>query len=445
MAPTRIRRRGSVIDKKIGRLNRFGARLRKLKNWLIGVLASAMVVGCLGGFFMFAVGPIKQPLVAKVTRQWADWVRDRKRISKVEAKQIVRQRLGSAAVDVQPFLNDNDDTQYILAWLPTEGQDCKISDKLCDPNGNIEAVIIARFGNYQFKITKTNLIADRYEEHGLTDWNNDGTNEVLGLTTRGADGSAPHDVVRIKLFDTGTSHFSLLTSEHWGATDPQILFSDNNPPLRGWLSKKAPYLISDGKEALEGVEVRAQTLYASEKWERENGGDFVSGFPNLTYFPGLVKIGDNAVGCDLIPGKTQLANTFKGSLYLNDLPSKRSALLYKPDGLHHRELPGLIVGRRYVWLKAAVDSNVIAIDKKTLEFVLVAVAQWKDTPPADDGGVDNPEFFRPGGEAPPLKEHYVNLDIGDDGLTDDTTALTLSLRGVPIPSTEFTNAVDCSY
>ncbi|MEH7839764.1 hypothetical protein V7796_29875 [Rhizobium laguerreae] len=124
---------------------------------------------------------------------------------------------------------------------------------------------------------------------------------------------------------------------------------------------------------------------------------------------------------------------FKGEVYVTDTTTNRTALLYLQDGLHHREMPGLIVGKRYYWLPVfSRDGEMVAIDRTTLESIPAKVHEWSKI----RGTILD--------DSRPTKEYQApNFALARRGIAISGVPVTFSIYDERVGQTEFASARFC--
>jgi hypothetical protein len=469
-------------------LRRFLGRIAdKLKENFISWLATAILLG-IGTTALF----IWHPMFRKIQ----EFLLDRSNISVVAAGDIAHSHVSGKARWSIPFKNVGDPLQYIVTWLPASRKEDKVCDASSPPDwcnyggGSVYAHLLSGSGE-RFDDLNLHLPAvagymptsptdedQRNLYTAVTDWNNDGKKEILGIADQDAFTSPSHTYF-VGFFDTGTRHFDQLkvTASPTENSEEFVGPDKDNQNLRLWLSKRFDeYGKFDGstgcsrdefgtlscklsaaahdskltaaqREAQAKVDAFDDQMSTLEKrWLDANGPTFTTGKISLEFGAGLLtdKPGgyDGGVKCPLDPGKYELLIVFKGPLALNDIAQKRSTILYMQDG-NLSKIPGVIVGKEYIWLALAVhNSKILAIrrsDMPNMTAVPFDVHGWEN-------GIHyvGEDAASNSGDEPKMKDNALDfLDIENGVLIYNGGEVHPYFNGTDVDPLEFAGAKLC--
>ena len=390
---------------------------------VVGWISAAILAALFGWITLFG---------GKFADLWRDRESVTANISADEAFRIARKSINSTVLWVVPFRNRGDDTQYIAAW--TRGNEARCSETLseaeierCYSESGWARIYLmeGRDGVYETQQTPLKALEhylqhetvkpadmnraefrrDRLPYFGITDWNGDGKKEILSVSQ--TTGTQPTHHFVTGLFDVATRKLAILDVAQ-SETSDKFLFSQSAPPeLKKWLGQRhREFMVAlrglysdtstDCKRSPNGA--LSCTLRAAqagdaksgseedrffemqdrliEKWTEANGLGFTKGKIALVLETGPAL---EAYGPQCAPlGKWTLVNIFKGPLMIVDAKTRRASVLYQQDGDHHREIPIVIAGRRYVWLGLSAGRGVIAIDRSNFTATEAWVYEWDD-------------------------------------------------------------------
>ncbi|MDQ4408689.1 MULTISPECIES: hypothetical protein [unclassified Rhizobium] len=165
----------------------------------------------------------------------------------------------------------------------------------------------------------------------------------------------------------------------------------------------------------------------------DNGNNFVFGRLKLNYSLISMDDGISSPVCQVADDERRVYIEFKDEVYIEDTTTNETALLYLQGGLHHREMPGLSVGKQYYWLLVfSRQGEMVAIDQNTFEPIPAKVHEWsriKDTI-LDDSR--------------PTKEYQApNLALSRRGIAINGVPLTFSIYDEGVVQAEFASAEIC--
>lgn len=459
----------------------FGAAVRKkIYDNIVGSVAAA-ILAIAATAALVAWNPLKNRV--------DDSLADLKNIKPEEALRIARSTVGSRTIWAVPFRNRDDDNQYIAVWYerdyrndPCEGEKAP-APGWCELGlGPIDLDILV--GNedtyerqrthvtsgtsaggmdpeYLATITKASG-QPLLPQWGVVDRDGDGRKEVLSVAD--STGTAPTLPVYVSLYETATGQVRQLRSFPSRFSVKNEFYNVGSSAVRAWLiARLAEFRDNDGdicrrdsigkltctvsaalnKEQAENKPrdgaVTAEDRWRwknEEDWVATNGVDFTRGPIKLIWSAGRsLSDGD----CTGRTGNLEWRNAFKGPLIVNDLRAKRKAVAYLQDGDHHREIPAVIFGKRYVWLALAVDKAILAIDPATFELKRFDVPEFASGIPQSWVNEGKPREMVSDEEITATKDFQLDeLTLANGRLAYGDLALSLS-----VPADEFTAATQC--
>ncbi len=471
--------------------------LKKLSGEVAGSIRSD-IVGWIGRgivALVIAVPAYYFGIASNAARNmWADWFN----IDSAEALSIARTSIGRSVLWAVPFRNWGDSAQYIAVWAdnhanpktpcgeePTPGPPCdlvggSVSAYLLIGDEGIYEVVptyltaltgLPLLNPLEFESTADNDAAARrfLSWYGVTDRNDDGIKEILSIANPSAM-TDPQQIYLVSLFDSVTRQASQLRVDlnNVRASQSFVRIESADASLRAWLAARfteiSTYITADGcarelagkldcppdseaaHMAAEAAAEQAEQAKADETrfalldalvadWTGSNGSDFVDGKMKLTFRDGTVLPNDG--DCYLQEADLEWVNVFKGPLVVNDRSAHKTAALYVQDGDHHREIPNIIVGRRYLWLSLAKDGKIVAIDRSDNKVALVTVKGWKGKVPDHEG--------EPGMERATKEQQIYTLAFTNGRLSLNGKSLSLQIAGKAVDQAdEFVAAMSCS-
>lgn len=393
----------------------------------INTIAAGVIAGSLAaGTYFF--GPIRE-----YVSNWREAKNEAEsNIDEATALRYARRAVGADARWAMPFRNRGDPSQYIAVWAASSSdsdpclRDVKPAECRWGTGAARAVLLVGADDVFEVVPTYTYLAPDwlsleaqaemswygmPVERHflpfyGVTDWNGDGVKEVLSIAEQEAM-TSPRSVTLVSLFDTRSlavtqlrvDRSNTISSQRYSGATP-------SPALRKWLFGRyneawdnfgndkcarardgvltCPQMPNDPEEEKE-LEARFNLESAAiDRWVESNGSNFVLGQIRLNYVAGTILSASNGVMCYLRDGDLALANMFKGPLLLVDTRRARTSALYVQDGDHSREIPNVIVGKRYYWLSMAIRGRPIVIDKRTMQSIRIGVGSLEGTVPDTD-------------------------------------------------------------
>jgi hypothetical protein len=243
------------------------------------------------------------------------------------------------------------------------------------------------------------------KEGSLIDWNSDGVKEIFAVADQDAMTSPEHNF-HLTLYDTGSrkAEQMVVTVDRNGGTRSE--YAGTDPKLRAWFAERfdeymAAGAMRDCVRAPTGAltctkaeetdpdianePIDKLTVFTSQlidDWVVANGADFTRGMLKLKFRPVPADVDLTAQACEIDAGDYQLYNNFKGPLLIARKSPREASVLYLQDGGHHREIPRVIVGRRYFWLALAEKDSILAIDRQSFEVLGMPVSKWKNGIPS---------------------------------------------------------------
>ena len=461
-------------------LKGFGLAVRKkVYDNSVGVIAAAIVAVAVT-VALVVWNPVKTVVENQLT--------DRKNISTAEAFKEARRAVGSRTVFAVPFRNRDDNIQYIAVWNETDGK-----NDPCDSEGTDVpdwcalqlgpvAVDILVGNDDTYERIPTHITAGTQaggiggdpaaiakaaglpiqRQWGIVDRDGDGKKEILSIAD--STGTSPTLPVYVSLYDTGSGKVLQLRSypsRFSVRNEFQGVVSGSD---RAWLIARLKEFNAQSGDlcrrepagALSCTESAAykQTMAEDKAMEAEHGGDyewmedsngdwvdnngvdFTQGRITLSWKQGRLDPGDDCTGRT---GRYEWVNVFKGPLVVNDLVGHRRAVAYLQDGDHHREIPRIIFGKRYVWLALVAEKEILAIDPSTFELKRFDVPEFADGIPQEWAEEGKPH------EMVPHKELTATKDFQLDGLFVENGHLVYAdeALSVPVSTDEFVGARQC--
>ncbi|MBY2989002.1 hypothetical protein [Rhizobium leguminosarum] len=448
-------------------LGKLAAFLKGIAVTIVGTAATALsaaIIISVSGHNYEDVFKYYLEIPAKVWLQESFFAPD---ISEEEAFIAARVNVGSRALYAIPFHNIDDPNQFVAVWADKRDDECATQQSCPFGLGTLELVLLTGKGRYEkvhtnnraVDLTIGGSIRDRASAgtftpsyFAVTDWNGDGSKEVLSIADQNFM-TAGYTETFISLFDTATRQTVQLKAMETVTDRSTQAVGTSDPLLIGWLHDRlAEYrdlsFDSECARTLQGrltcsnapsptvpadEEDYGDFQYLFQQWIIENGSDFVFGKLKLSFKKSLLGKATFSAVCKVNDGPRRLDLEFKGELYLTETTSDETALLYLQDGLHHREMPGLVVGKKYYWLPLfSNDGEMVAIDKTTLESVPASTKEW---PKLRESVLD---------DGRKTKEYQAStLELSGRRLIVNGVPLTLSISGEPVPQSEFASAAFC--
>lgn len=453
----------------------------KLKDLLASIVAKAYshIRGIIIGAVLAALAAVSMTVfghsyqdflkfrIEIPTKVWLQQTFTAPDITEDEAFTAARINIGSEAVYAKPFHNVDNPNQFIAVWSLKDGEECEVKDRCPFGLGALELDLLVGKGRYE-RIPTFNRAVDLViggsvrdresastfmpQYFAITDWNRDGTKEVLSFAEQNSM-TAAYTEIFVSLYDTATKQTVQLKAMETATDQSAQIAGTSDATLIGWLHDRlAEYrdqtFDGDCTRAIQGkltcskanVEprspeelVRDELHELSELWIVDNGANFVFGQLKLRSKPISMKGESFSPVCQVVDGHKRLDVEFKGEVYITDTTANETALLYLQDGLHHREMPGLVVGKKYYWLPVfSRDGEMVAIDRTTLESIPAKVHEWSKIKESilDDGR--------------PTKEYQApNLALSRRGIAIGGVPLTFSIYDEKVGQTEFASAKFC--
>lgn len=439
---------------------------KNFNSWLAKAILALITASAL-----LLVTPLKDNYLSPFYRNLHAYFFSVVEIEPADALRIAKRHVGQNAVFALPFHNAGDPNQFIAVWALPNGGECDYEKEpqRC-PNGwggLVAYVLVGNDGVYS--VTNTNVPA--FPSHldgmaaeggsslfwrfaGLTDWNNDGHFEMLSISDQSAM-TAPQHVIFVSLYDSHSMKLSQLRVRT--PPDTSELVGEQNASLRAWLTARYEEYFQWSYEgcsrARNGVltcapippaeisdEAVARLLISMrDDWVELNGNDFTTGQLKLGFRPSREDMAQIQSICDINDGTIRLLSVFKGPLIIENLAGKEAAVLYKQDDKHHREIPSLILGKKFIWMGLRDERGLLAIDRESQEVKSFGIENYTNLfgTPEDE---KRDEFYYP------AKDRQIEglslsagiLKVGDEAIRLLPGDITLDLKA------EFASAPFCN-
>lgn len=456
----------------------FLAVRKKVYDNAVGSVAGAFVTIAIA-IAIFVWKPLKS--------RYEDSLTELKNITPEEALRVARATVGSQTVFAIPFRNRDDESQYIAVWYETgyKSDPCA-SEKSPVPNwcelqlGPIQLdLLVGGDGTYERKSTHITsgtqaggmdpeylaTITKAYgrpiqRNWGVIDRDHDGKKEILSIAD--STGTSPTLPIYVSLYEVATGEVRQLRSYPSRFSVKNEFYNVDTSAVRTWLIARLKEfrgepgdicnrdlegtLTCSQSEAFKQAQAEEEKLIgtgdwdwmvkAEDDWVASNGVNFTSGRIYLSWHRGRYNPEQDCVGRT---GSLEWLNVFKGPLVVNDLGSNRKAIAYLQDGDHHREIPAVIFGKRFIWLALAADQSILAIDPKTFELKLFEVPEFANGIPQSWSEEGKPPEKVSQQELDRTKDYQLDgLMLKGNRLVYRDIALTLS-----VPTDEFFGAQQC--
>ncbi|NEK17462.1 hypothetical protein [Rhizobium leguminosarum] len=380
----------------------------------MGGLAKA-IVALFVAVAMLMWTPIRETLVTPGLRATNNILFPLKTLTEEEANRLAHRFVGKRTRLAIPFRNANDPNDHILVWAASG--DCETSDNCPFGTGAVEAVLLSGKGE-AFERTDTKVPAmaghvpaeamdnesRQVDQAALVDMKGDGIKEILAISDQSAFTDAEH-TYHVTLYDTSKKSAVMLsyTADRNGAKE--TIFSGGDPTTKAWLiARSEEYLSADlgncvrsdvGVLSCEkrqdtadddfpnGAETGAVYDFVfrlSNKWIELNGSDFTLGEMKLAFEPIPDSVDMSLQACWVEAGQFSIYNYFKGPLVIVKNEEQEASALYLQDGSHHKAVPSVIVGQKYIWPGLAVNGRLLAIDRTDWSVTSFDVSEWKNSP-----------------------------------------------------------------
>ena len=440
--------------------------MKNFNSWL-----AKSILALITAVALLLITPIKDNYLSPLYYRLTAYFSSIDEIAPAEALRIAKRHVGQNAVFAIPFHNAGDPNQFIAVWAKPKGEGCDFElepDTCPTGSGALSAfLLIGKGGTFSVTDTKVPALPSHmdgisaeggssifWHHAGLTDWNNDGKFEMLSIADQSAM-TAPRHLIFISLYETNSNKLSQLRVTT--PPDSSELVGEHDAKLRSWLIDRYTEYAS---QSFEGC-ARARTGILTcnpvsdeeiaedpnsafffgllDEWIELNGNDFTTGQLKLSFKPSPADMSSLQSLCEVGDDTIRLHSAFKGPLFIENTGKNEIAVLYKQDDGHHREIPALILGKKYIWMGLRDKDGLLAIDRGSMEVKSIRVKDYsKLFGTIEDEQKDEAYYPAKDRQIENLTVSDKKLKVGDSTIKFDQSDLTFDAAN------EFAAAPSCN-